>query len=124
MSAKILVVDDEQNLRDLIQFRLQAKGFAVENASNGAEAIEKAKANRPDLIVLDVMMPDLDGFAVLEIIKGEESGLKDVKVLLLSAKGAADDVEKGMNAGANGYMAKPFRAENLIEEIEKILEAN
>ncbi len=122
MNAKILVVDDEENLRSLISFRLEAKGFTVQSATNGLEAIEKAKSDRPDLIVLDIMMPDLDGFGVLEILKGD-GALSGIKVLLLSAKGAQEDVDKGMEAGANGYMAKPFRAENLIEEIEKILEA-
>ncbi len=120
MSRRILVVDDEQSLRELVEFRLEFKGYQVDSASNGEEALAKTAQFLPDLVVLDVMMPGLNG---LEVCKRLKSAHKGVKVLMLSAKGGVNDQEAGLAAGADCYLSKPFRAGVLLAEIDKLLEA-
>lgn len=120
MSHKILIVDDEKRIRDLIAFRLENKGFEILSAEGGKEALAITETHTPDLVVLDVMMPDMSGLELCQQLKSNDN-LKHIKVLMLSAKGQKQDEEEGLKAGADGYMTKPFRAKHLIEKIEEIL---
>jgi len=120
MSHKILIVDDEKKIRDLVCFRLEFKGYDVSSAGDGTEALEKVKEFEPDLMVLDIMMPDMSGYEVCKRVKGD-SATQQTKVILLSAKGRKQDEEEGLRAGADAYMTKPFRANKLIEKIEELL---
>lgn len=120
MGYKILVVDDEKTIRDLVAFRLEFHGHQVETAQNGTEGLAKVEQMHPDLIVLDVMMPDLTGYEVCAKVKaGPES--KNTKVILLTAKGRKQDEEEGLAAGADAFMAKPFRANLLLAKIDELM---
>ena len=115
-AAKILVVDDEPDIVEILQYNLEKEGYQVSTAYNGKDAIEKAKEEQPHLIILDIMMPDMDGFEVLEKVNENESH-KDIKTLFLSAKNKPEDIEKGKQAGAVDYITKPFSTKKLIEKI-------
>ncbi|OGG93558.1 MAG: hypothetical protein A2508_09735 [Candidatus Lambdaproteobacteria bacterium RIFOXYD12_FULL_49_8] len=120
MAIQILVVDDEKTIRDLVAFRLEYHGHKVVTAENGKDALAKLKQTVPDLVVLDVMMPDMTGIEVCKIIKSEPKWAA-IKVLLLTAKSRKQDEEVGLAAGADGFMAKPFRANLLLEKIEELV---
>lgn len=119
-SKKVLVVDDEPNLlRSLAQY-LAIEDFVVETASNGEEALEKVSSFVPELILLDVMMPGMDGFEVLAKIK-EHPVHKDTPVIMLTAKDQSSDVLKGYQSGATSYLVKPFDFDELVETITQTL---
>ncbi|MDH3382398.1 MAG: response regulator [Flavobacteriaceae bacterium] len=120
MSKKILIVDDEKKIRDLVSFRLEFKGYEVVSAANGTEALEKVASESPALLVLDIMMPDLTGYEVCKRLK-EDDKTKHIKVILLTAKGRKQDEEEGYSVGADSFMTKPFRANALLEKIEELL---
>lgn len=114
---KILVVDDEVNIRELIKKYASFEGHEVEDASNGLEAIEKVKNNNYDIIIMDVMMPELDGFtAVKEIRK-----TKSIPIIMLSARGEEYDKLHGFDLGVDDYVAKPFSPKELMMRINAIL---
>jgi DNA-binding response OmpR family regulator len=120
-SAKVLVVDDEPNvLRSLVQY-LTIEEFTVETASNGMEALEKVDSFNPELILLDVMMPGMDGFEVLDKVK-EKPGHSNTPVIMLTAKDQSADVLKGYQSGATSYLVKPFNLDELVETINQTLE--
>ncbi|MCP4756286.1 MAG: response regulator [Proteobacteria bacterium] len=119
---KILIVDDEKRIRDLVEFRLQDKGFETLTANGGKEALEIVGSQRPDLVVLDVMMPDMSGLDVCRRIKAEDA-TKGVKVILLTAKIQKQDEKEGLSAGADVYITKPFSARLLVQSIEEVLSA-
>jgi two-component system KDP operon response regulator KdpE len=119
--AKVLVVDDEPNvLRSLVQY-LTIEDFEVETASNGEEALEKVQSFCPELILLDVMMPGMDGFEVLDKVK-EMPGHNNTPVIMLTAKDQSSDVLKGYQSGATSYLVKPFNLDELVETINQTLE--
>src|SRR3989339_525074 len=120
MAIQILVVDDEKTIRDLVAFRLEYHGHQVVTAENGKDALAKLAEKVPDLVVLDVMMPDMTGIEVCKLIK-KEPKWAGVKVLLLTAKSRKQDEEEGLAAGADSFMAKPFRANLLLEKIEELV---
>ncbi len=123
MGAKILVVDDEAYIRMLIELTLedlQSDGVEIITAEDGAEALEIIKEERPNLVFLDVMMPNVTGFDVCYTVKHEWE-YNDVVIVMLTAKGQDFDVEKGMMAGADVYMTKPFDPDELLEKAEEIL---
>jgi len=113
---RILVVDDEQRILNFLSSKLRASGYEVLTASNGIEALEQIQAQEPDLVVLDVMMPKMDGF---ETLKGLRS-FSSVPVIILSAKGSNADKVKGLGLGADDYLAKPFSPDELIARIEAV----
>jgi len=115
---KVLIADDELRLRKVVALHLKKSGLDVIEVSNGAQAIEKAKEEVPDVIVLDVMMPELNGLEALEKIK-EDNNLKNIPVIMLSAKATQDDIKKGVELGADTYLTKPFSPKQLLEEIYK-----
>lgn len=116
--ASLLVVDDEPNIRDLLASSLRFAGFAVETASNGQEAIEKAGKVQPDLIALDVMLPDLDGFTVTRRLR--ESGIS-VPIVFLTARDDMADKIKGLTVGGDDYVTKPFGLEEVVARIRAVL---
>lgn len=119
---KILIVDDLGDLRKLVRMTLEFGDYELHEADSGVRALELVKSTKPDLVVLDVMMPgELDGYQVCERIKqGEES--KAIHVLLLTARGQESDLEKGKNVGADSYLVKPFSPLELIELVQKVLD--
>ena len=114
---KILVVDDERGLVRIIRLNLEHDGFEVVEANNGAQAIDKLRTALPDLVLLDVMMPDLDGFTVLKTIREVGS----TPVIMLTAKGEEDDRVKGLELGADDYVTKPFSPRELGARIKTVL---
>jgi DNA-binding response OmpR family regulator len=109
----ILVADDDDDVRELVVFRLVHAGYDVITAADGEEAVELALARRPDLCVVDVMMPKLDGFEVTQRVR-EAPELAETKVLLLTASVHESAVERGLAVGADDYIAKPFTAEEFL----------
>lgn len=118
--GKVLVVDDEVYILHILDFSLGAEGFEVLTANNGELGIEKAKQEKPDLIVLDIMMPVLDGYETCRRLK-QEAETKDIPVVLLTAKGRDVDKRLGYEVGAVDYIVKPFSPSRLIERIEEII---
>ena len=123
--AKILIAEDEPDIRNLITFTLRFAGHEVIDTSNGAEALEKAKElastdELPDLILMDVRMPRMTGYEACEQMKAEAK-LKDVPVAFLSAKGQEAEVQTGLAAGAVAYIIKPFAPDQLTEKVKELL---
>jgi DNA-binding response OmpR family regulator len=118
--AKILVADDERDIRDLISITLEFAGHQVITAANGEEAVIEAKKIKPDLILLDVRMPRVDGYEACRQIK-EDPNLKEVPVIFLSAKGQNSEISKGLEVGADEYILKPFSPVDLTNKINQIL---
>lgn len=120
MNKRILVVDDEMYIVNILDFTLGSEGFKVVSAANGEEALRKALEITPDLIVLDVMMPKIDGYEVCRALKAKEE-TKHIPVILLTAKDRDADREKGREVGAELYMTKPFSPTRLLEEVRALL---
>ena len=117
---KILIVDDEPNIVMSLEYAFKKKDFEVFIARDGTEALEIAINERPDLILLDIMMPEMDGFETLKRVKNNQD-LNHTKVVFLSAKSKEKDIEKGLKMGADGYMTKPFSIKKVITDIEGLL---
>ena len=120
MSKRILIVDDEMYILNILDFSLGSEGFEVLTAANGEEALRKAMDLKPDLLILDVMMPKIDGYEVCRAIKSKDD-TKDIPVILLTAKDREEDRKKGDEVGADLYMTKPFSPVRLIEEVHGLL---
>jgi two-component system OmpR family response regulator len=118
MSQRILVVDDEPNIADLISTALRFQGFEAESAATGQEAIREVAAYRPHLMVLDVMLPDMDGFEVAERLAARHD---EVPILFLTARDATQDKIRGLTVGGDDYVTKPFSLEELVARIRTIL---
>lgn len=118
--GKVLVVDDEVNITQILEFSIGAEGFDVITAQNGEEAVEKARREQPDLIILDVMMPKIDGYEACRILKANPL-TKNIPVVLLTAKGRDIDKRLGMEVGATDYIVKPFSPNRLVERINQLL---
>lgn len=116
---KILIVEDELDLLDLVDFNLTRKGFVTAGAIDGQDAMEKVESFRPDLIVLDLMLPKIDGWEICRQIRKRE---EDIPVIMLTAKCMPEDKVKGLEAGADDYMTKPFSIKELIIRINNLLE--
>jgi DNA-binding response OmpR family regulator len=114
---RILVVDDEERMVRFIRLNLEHDGFQVSEAFNGKEAIQKIRDVTPDLILLDVMMPDIDGFEVLETVRE----VSQVPVIMLTAKGEEDDRVRGLELGADDYVTKPFSPRELVSRVKAVL---
>ena len=119
MSIKVLAVDDEDDVRRLIQIKLKKAGFEVITAVNGEEAVEKCKAEKPDVVIIDWMMPKMDGPTATTIIKAECQPTPIV--LMLTAKGTETDVIQGLVGGADDYIVKPFAPRELIARVNVAL---
>jgi len=119
--AKILVVDDEIQLIEMVQMRLEANGYDVVAANDGEEGIEKVKSENPDLIILDIMMPKMDGFEVCKILKNDPQYSK-IPIIFLSARVQEEDLETGEENGADAFVKKPFETSDLLAKIKELLE--
>ena len=116
-NQKILVVDDEERMARFIRLNLEHDGFQVVEAYRGQEAMDKLRTTLPDLILLDIMMPDIDGFEVLKMIREVSS----IPVIMLTAKGEEDDKVKGLELGADDYITKPFSPRELVSRVKAVL---
>lgn len=120
MSHKILIVDDEPNIVLSLEFLMQQSGYQVAVARDGAEAMEKMAGFRPDLVLLDVMLPQINGFELCQKIR-QNSDWDAVKLVMLSAKGRESEVSKGLALGADAYVTKPFSTRELVERVATLL---
>jgi len=118
---KILVVDDEPNVIRSLTFVLEKEGYDVSSATNGEGAMAKIQESKPNLMLLDVMMPKKNGYEVCKEVKSNPS-LSDIHIIMLTAKGQQADREKGLNAGANEFMTKPFSLKMIVGKVKEILE--
>lgn len=121
MSWSVLVVDDEPMARTLLRLMLVRAGFEVIEAEDGFAALEKLEGDRPDIMILDVMMPGMDGFTVCKTIR-EDSAASDLPIIMLSAKTDSESVNKGLRVGADKYLTKPISPEDLTRHVRDILE--
>ncbi len=118
---KILVIEDEPHIIKLVSFILSSKGYEVVGADNGAAGIRKAGEEKPDLIILDVMMPKMDGFETARLIKSNPS-TRGIPILMLSSKAQFEDKMKGIDSGAMDYITKPFERQELLDKVKACLE--
>jgi DNA-binding response OmpR family regulator len=119
--AKILIAEDERDIRDLITFTLQFAGYEVMAASNGEEAVNMARHETPDLILMDVRMPRMTGYEACTTMKSDPR-LKNVPVIFLSAKGQDSEIQTGLEVGAEEYLLKPFAPDQLTQRIQAVLQ--
>lgn len=117
---KILIVDDEPSIVMSLEYLLRRKKFDVYIARNGTEALKSLENTIPDLVLLDIMMPDVDGYEICTHIRNTES-LKHMKVIFLTAKSKKSDIEKGYSLGADMYIMKPFSTKDLLKNINELL---
>ena len=121
MAAKILVVDDDPNVQRLLQYTLKQEGYDVVIAADGAEGFRLWGAEAPDLILLDVMLPKLDGYQVAAKIRSEEGGSAHVPIIMLTAEREVEQKVRGLRAGADDYLIKPFHPAELLARIKSLL---
>jgi CheY-like chemotaxis protein len=121
--SRVLVVDDEPDVLLLCRLNLQQRGHELLEASNGRSALELARDRRPDLIVLDLMLPGMTGYEVLETLKGDDR-TSDIPVLVLTAKSLRADRERSLGLGAVGFLTKPFLPSELCELVESLVSAD
>ena len=117
---KILIADDEHKIIMTLEYAFKKSGYEVYIARDGAEVIELLKSKTPDLVLMDVMMPQMDGFTTLQFIK-KDPKLSDIKVIFLSAKNNAEDIEKGLKLGADAYVTKPYSIKKLTQQVEEMI---
>lgn len=120
MTSKILIAEDEPNIVLSLEFLLKGARYEVAVARDGAAAIKLAATLRPDLVILDVMLPLLDGFEVCRQIRGS-AATRDARILMLTARGRESEMEKGVAAGANAYVTKPFSTKELMAKVAELL---
>jgi CheY-like chemotaxis protein len=117
---RILVVEDEESLLKLESILLSSKGYTVTGVMDGRSALEEVKANRPDLVILDIMLPEIDGFEVCRRIK-EDPDTSHIPVLILTAKKNSQDMERGQQVGCDVYMTKPFKSAKVLDMVQELL---
>ncbi len=122
MAKKILVVDDERHIVRLVEVNLQRAGYDIVTAYDGVEALEKVQSEHPDMIVLDVMMPRMDGFEVLQNLQANPA-TADIPVIMLTAKAQDADIFKGWQSGVSSYLTKPFNPRELLTFVERIFQS-
>jgi|SRR3989339_1294647 len=117
---KVLLVDDEEDIVGALTIRLKASGYDVISASNGMEGLEKARSEKPDVILLDIMLPKLDGYKVCRILKFDEK-FKNIPIIMVTGKFGEENRKLGMDVGADAYILKPFNPKELMAKIEEVL---
>jgi two-component system alkaline phosphatase synthesis response regulator PhoP len=120
MSFRVLAVDDEPDVLGLVETKLQKAGFEVTTATNGQEAVERAMIDKPDVIIMDIMMPKLDGLSACTEIKSQMGESAPI-IILLTARGQESDVVEGLSCGADDYMVKPFAPRELVARVNVAL---
>lgn len=118
---RILIVDDEEDILNVLRFRLEANNYEVMSACDGQEGLNKARSEKPDLIILDLMLPKLDGYKVCRMLKFDES-YKAIPIIIFTARAQKKDEELGMEMGADAYIAKPFEPAVLLGKMKELLE--
>lgn len=121
MTKKILIADDEPNIVISLEFLMKREGFNVLIANDGEEAVQRIRSERPDLVLLDVMMPKKSGFEVCQEVRSDPE-LANLRILMLTAKGRDTEVAKGLALGADAYMTKPFSTKELVAKVHSMLE--
>ena len=120
--ARVLVVDDEADLVRILQFGLQSMGYQVETASDGQEGLKKAREMKPDIILLDLMLPKLDGYKVCRLLKFDER-YKNIPIIILSARTQEGDQSLAMEMGANRFITKPYEFTDILSHMEALLKS-
>ena len=120
MPHKILIAEDERDIRELVKYSLTFAGFEVVEASNGIEAVDRTVAEKPDLILMDVRMPKMTGYEACKQLKAIDE-VKDIPVTFLSAKGQESEIQQGMDVGAVEYILKPFAPDYLTDRVNEVL---
>jgi two-component system, OmpR family, phosphate regulon response regulator PhoB len=118
---KVLVVEDEDNIALALDFLMTREGYDHDRIANGAEALARIRATHPDLVLLDVMLPEISGYEICQSMRMDPT-LADVKILMMTARGSAIERRKGMALGADGFIAKPFELKELREELRRLLD--
>jgi DNA-binding response OmpR family regulator len=121
MPKEILIVDDEPDVVVPIQFLMEQQGYRVMAAERGEDALDLIYHYKPDLVILDIMLPGIDGYEVCEIIR-LDLNYRDVKIMFLTAKGREVDIAKGLTLGADAYLTKPFSNDELVAKVKELLE--
>ena len=121
MSRKILIADDEPSIVTAVEFLMRREGYEVSIARDGSEALERMESSRPDLVVLDVMMPQKSGYEICKRIR-EREDWRGIKIIVLSAKGRDAEVAKGLAMGADVYITKPFSTRELMSRVKALLD--
>ncbi|KKR49215.1 MAG: two component transcriptional regulator, winged helix family protein [Candidatus Magasanikbacteria bacterium GW2011_GWC2_40_17] len=120
---KILIVEDDNFLADIYKTKLELEGFKVTVATDGEKGLKMIQTKTPDLVLLDILLPKLDGFAILETVKQTDSAVKDLPIILLTNLGQNEEVQKGLKLGAADYLIKAhFKPAEVVEKIKKILQ--
>lgn len=117
---RILVVEDEDNIAVALDYLMTREGYDHDRVANGAEALPRIRETHPDLVLLDVMLPEVSGYEICEGIRVDPA-LKDVKILMMTARGSAIERRKGMALGADGFISKPFELKDLRDEVRRLL---
>ena len=120
MHNRILIVDDEPNIVTSLEYLMKREGFQVEVAGDGEAGLKAARERRPDLVLLDIMLPKMNGFEVCEKIRADP-GCRGMKIVMLTAKGRQVDNSRGMAAGADLYVTKPFSTRDLVTQVKELL---
>lgn len=120
MKKRVLIIDDEVDLLEIMRARLEVNDFEVETITGGREGLASVKAKKPDVILLDLMMPEMDGYAVLSKFKGDKA-TRDIPIIVLTALAEEDSGKKAMELGADSYIVKPFESDILLASIRKFL---
>jgi two-component system, OmpR family, alkaline phosphatase synthesis response regulator PhoP len=121
MASRVLIVDDEPNIVISLEFLMKQRGYETRVARDGDEALAEVESFRPDLVLLDVMLPRRNGFEVCQKLRAD--GWTDLKIVMLTAKGRDIEIEKGLAVGADAYVTKPFSTGELVERVAGMLEA-
>lgn len=117
---RILLIEDDADMVEAVKLRLEANNYEVLISRDGPEGLKKARSENPDLIILDIMLPKMDGFNVCRMLKFDEK-YKNIIIIILSAKVQKSDIERGKEVGADAYVTKPFKSEELLAKINELL---
>jgi len=120
-NKKILIVDDEAQLVDMVKMRLEANNYDVIVAYDGQEGLDKARKEKPDLIILDLMLPKMDGYKVCRMLKFDEK-YKSIPIIMFTARAQEEDEKVSMEVGANAYVTKPFEPKVLLDKIQELIQ--
>ena len=119
---RVLIIEDEDNIALALDFLMSREGYEHDRLATGAGALDRIRRERPDLVLLDVMLPDVSGYEICQEVRAD-AGLSNVKILLMTARGSAMERRKGLALGADGFISKPFELKELRGEVHRLLEA-
>lgn len=121
-ASRILAIEDNADIRQLISVILEREGYQISTAADGISGLSLIKETKPDLVLLDVMLPEFSGFEVLDALrKDKNSKVREVPVLMITSKSTVEDVDQALELGATGYLVKPFRPEKLVQKVRELL---